>query len=285
MVEIQNLSFSYRKRERNPLFFDLSLDLSVGGIYGLLGKNGAGKTTLLRLMSGQLSVDGGRCTVLGVDPRSRTPELLRQVFFLPEEFYVPPISGINYRNVYAPFYPEFDSERFTGLCAEFEIDPAQKLSRLSYGQKKKFLLAFALATGCRLLLLDEPTNGLDIPSKRQLRRSVVSSIGDGQVILVSTHQVRDMENLIDPIVVINDGRIVFFHDIDTVSRALIVSSEPAEPTDASAIYAERSVGGYTAVRRGAGAGSTIDLELLFNAIVASPDRVGEACSEVEERHE
>lgn len=280
MVQIKNLAFSYKKRGKNPsLFSDLALDLDQGGIYGLLGKNGAGKTSLLRLMSGQLFPHAGSCSVLGENPADRTPSLLSQIYFLPEEFHVPPISGNAYREIYATFYPNFDVARFAELIGEFELDPEQRLSSLSYGQKKKFLLAFALATRCRVLLLDEPTNGLDIPSKRQFRRSVAATAADNQIILISTHQVRDMENLIDPIIVIDSGKIVFFHELDLVSRAMSVSTDVSEPRGESVLYVEKSVTGYTALKKGAGTGSAVDLELLFNALMSSSEQIEEACIE------
>lgn len=278
MISIESLSFSYGGHDRKPLFRDLSLNIGHGGIYGLLGRNGTGKTTLLRLMSGQLFPHGGRCTVLDRDPADRAPELLRNVFFLPEEFRVPAITGHAYVSLYAPFYPGFDSSRFTTLAMELEVDLGQRLSTLSFGQKKKFLLAFALSTGCRMLFFDEPTNGLDIPSKRQFRRTVAASLAAGQVILISTHQVRDMENLIDPIIVLEKGRIVFFHGLDVVSRALAMSHEPVPPAD-DAVYAEQTMGGYTVLRRRRGDATPVDLELLFNAIIQAPERVEQACAE------
>lgn len=282
MIHIEDLAFSYKRRgTRSALFAGLSLDLEQGGIYGLLGRNGAGKTSLLRLISGQLFRSSGNCTVLGQEPQSRRPSLLRQIYFLPEEFHVPQISGYAYLDAYAPFYPAFDAGRFTELVSEFEIDPEAKLSSCSYGQKKKFLLAFALASGCRVLILDEPTNGLDIPSKRQFRRAVAASLGEHQLFLISTHQVRDMENLIDPIIILESGRIVFNRRIEDVSTRMSVANETNEPTGSGVIYSEKNVGGYTVLRRGAGSGGAVDLELLFNAIVESPAEVNAACDGLE----
>lgn len=279
MIHVEDLSFSYSRRGSRPdLFSGLSIELDCGGIYGLLGKNGAGKTSLLRIITGQIFRDRGECRVLGYEPGLRDPRLLREIYFLPEEFRVPSIPGTAYVDTYAPFYPGFDPKRFGELAAELEIDPGRKLSSCSYGQKKKFLLAFALASGCRILLLDEPTNGLDIPSKRQFRRAVAASIGDDQIFLISTHQVRDMEHLIDPIIVLESGSIVFFHDLDRARKALSVSEEPSLPDDDGVVYAEKGVGGYTVVRTGGRDDREVDLELLFNAVIESPDRINAVCS-------
>ena len=273
MITINDLSFSYG---RESLFEGLDLSLESGGIYGLLGRNGAGKTSLLRIISGQLYRHGGACAVLGFDPSRRIPELLSEIYFLPEEFHIPSIRADAYLRAYAPFYPKFDEGRFSELVEEFELNIEKRLSAFSYGQKKKFLLAFALASGSRILLLDEPTNGLDIPSKRQFRRAVAASLTDEQVFLISTHQVRDMENLIDPIIVLDQGRIVFSRQIDDVAGRLSVSVEPAAPTGPDVVYTEKSLGGYTVLRVRPSNNASIDLELLFNAIVDPDSRLTSA---------
>ncbi len=279
MISIKDLSFSYG-RER--LFEGLDLSLESGGIYGLLGRNGAGKTSLLRIISGQLYRHSGECAALGFDPARRLPDFLSDIYFLPEEFYIPPIRADLYLSSYAPFYPRFDEARFTELASMFEISLEKRLSKLSYGQKKKFLLAFALASGCRILLLDEPTNGLDIPSKRQFRRAVAASITEDQVFMISTHQVRDMENLIDPVIVLEGGKIVFFRDLDYVASNFSVSVETDRASDPEVVYTEKSLGGYTVMRKNPSNNANIDLELLFNAIVDPDSQLLSALPEKEE---
>ncbi len=279
MISIKDLSFSYG---RQRLFEGLDLSLESGGIYGLLGRNGAGKTSLLRIIAGQLYRHEGECEALGVDPARRLPDFLSDLYFLPEEFHIPSILPEQYLGSYAPFYPRFDETRFTELASELELSLDKRLSKLSYGQKKKFLLVFALASGCRILLLDEPTNGLDIPSKRQFRRAVAASITERQVFLISTHQVRDMENLIDPVIVLEGGKIVFFHDLDYVTSRLSVSVEPSMPDDPDVVYTEKSLGGYTVIRSSRSNNANIDLELLFNAIVDPDSRLLNKISSKEE---
>ncbi|WP_319562009.1 ABC transporter ATP-binding protein [Marispirochaeta sp.] len=265
MLTLENLSFAYT---REGLFRDLDLVLEPGMIYGLLGKNGAGKTSLLRLISGQLFPSGGNLEVLGFDPRLRQPGMLRDIYFLPEEFPVPRLTGTRYLALNSPFYPRFDRERFLELCDGFQIDPAWSLSQVSLGQKKKFLLAFGLASGVRLLILDEPTNGLDIPSKRQFRRLAASSLGEDQTILISTHQVRDMENLIDPVVILDSGHILFTGTIDSIARKFRMSLETSEPLPSDAFYFEKVPGGYSVVRMNhEGDESHVDLEVFFNMVI------------------
>jgi ABC-2 type transport system ATP-binding protein len=271
VIEIKSLRFGYK---RQPLFRDLQLRLEAGNIYGLLGKNGAGKTTLLKLIAGLRFAQGGSCRVLGHDPARRPAKLLEDLYFIPEEFYVPPLTPAVYRRLYAPFYPRFSREAFEEYRREFELSEEKKLSELSYGQKKKFLLAFALASRCRLLLLDEPTNGLDIPSKSQFRRLLARAGEEDQIILVSTHQVRDMENLIDPVIILDEGRIIFQQPMHEVSRRLAVRLVQEEPDPATVLFADKTLGGFLVVRENDDDQETrIDLETLFNTVVGSRERV------------
>ncbi len=248
--------------------------MEAGNIYGLLGKNGAGKTSLLKLITGLRFPQGGSCRVLGYNPQHRPPELLEEIYFIPEEFYVPPILPGLYQQLYAPFYPRFDGSAFSRYMREFELDSSKKLTELSYGQKKKFLLAFGMATRCRLFILDEPTNGLDIPSKSQFRQLLAHISGEERTILISTHQVRDMENLIDPILILDEGRIIFQQSMLEVSRRLEVRLEQDPPAEEDVLYSDKVLGGYVVVRKNTGSEETgIDLETLFNAVTRNPDPI------------
>lgn len=271
MIEMRSVTFAYRRKR--PLFEGLDVTLEAGTIYGLLGRNGAGKTTMLKLMCGLLFPRSGSVRVLGFDPAERSPSLQQDILFIPEEFATPPLSVRAYRASYAPLYPGFRGEEFERHLAEFQIDSEAHMEEMSYGQKKKVLLAFGLAAHTRLLVLDEPTNALDIPSKGQFRRLLAGSADEERVIVVSTHQVRDMENLIDPITILEDGRIIFQHGLDEITSRIRVTHTPERPDDA--LYAEQAMGGYAAVvPNGDGRDSRIDLELLFNAVTSNPDLMG-----------
>ena len=198
MVSIRDLHFAYR---RKPVFSGLSLDLQPGYIYGLLGRNGTGKSTLLRNLAGLLSPRRGKVLVGGLEPRRRQPEFLRKVLLLPEEFHVPAISVKRWVDSQAPFYPNFSREMLERTLREFSIayDDSSRLTELSYGQQKKVLIALALSANTPLLLMDEPTNGLDILSKSQFRKVIAGALTGEKCILISTHQVKDLENLIDQV--------------------------------------------------------------------------------------
>ena len=265
------MSFGYGKKR---LFSGLDLELAPGNIYGLLGKNGAGKTTLLKIICGLRLAQQGTCRVLGFDPSKRPAPMLEDICFIAEELSVPALTPSLYESLHAPFYPRFDHEALRSYRSEFEIPSDKKLSELSYGQKKKFLIAFGLASRCRLLLMDEPSNGLDIPSKSQFRRLLARAGGTDQVILVSTHQVRDMENLIDPIIILDEGKIIFQQAMTAVGARLRAGIEAVEPADDRVLYAEKTLGGYAVLRESSGEEETsVDLETLFNAVTAPGSKV------------
>jgi ABC-2 type transport system ATP-binding protein len=271
MITIHKLGFGYG---RHRLFTDLDLQLTPGGIHGLLGKNGVGKTTLLKLISGLRFAQKGECRILGYDPRKRSPGLLEDLYFIPEEIFVPPIPMKTYERIYAPFYPRFDRSTLHEYAIEFDLAVKKKLTELSYGQKKKFLLAFGLATNCRLLLLDEPTNGLDIPSKSQFRKILASTLTDERIIIVSTHQVRDMENLIDTIIILENGTIIFNQNIHAITKRLVVQVEHDLSDAEHILYSSEVLGGHAVVRENiAGEDSRIELETLFNAVIANRDEI------------
>ncbi|MBS2212564.1 ABC transporter ATP-binding protein [Carboxylicivirga mesophila] len=262
MITINNLSFAYKKQA--PLFKDLSLEEGAGQIIGLLGKNGAGKTTLLQLISGLLTPNSGEISVNGQIPIKRSPEFLEQIYFVPEEFIMPTVKIFKYVEAHAGFYPRFDRNLFNDLIKQFELDQNKVLSKMSHGQKKKFRIAFALSTKCQVIILDEPTNGLDIPSKAIFRQMVAGALEDDQTVLISTHQVKDVETLIDKILLVDNGRIIFNNTIIDLSEKYdfkIVSHLPEQ-----VLYSELNPMGYKVVTAANGSTSEVDIELLFNAI-------------------
>ena len=250
---------------------DLSLTLQTGRIHGLLGKNGEGKSTLLKLMSGLVFPKSGNVDVMGFVPAARKPEMLSEIFFLPEELPVLNISVQNLQNVYAPFYPNFDAQLFDKFLNEFDVqDKKAMLTRLSHGQKKKVMIAFGLATNTKLLLMDEPTNGLDIPSKAQFRRMVASVIDDNRCMVISTHQVHDLDGLIDSITIMDRHEIVFNRTLEEISQKLCFRMADRNQTDEKVIYSEDTLRGQVQVCvNTTGEESKVDIEMLFSAVLAN----------------
>jgi ABC-2 type transport system ATP-binding protein len=216
MIQIDHLDFWYKKDK--PVFTDLSLSLRSGHIYGLLGKNGSGKSTLLKNIAGLAFPAAGRCMVHGMSSAKRPVSLLEQLFFLPEEVYVPQLTPGAFLKGTAGFYPRFSVTDFYSNLKTLDVDPEAVMSRMSYGQQKKVMIAFGLATNTSLVIMDEPTNGLDIPSKVQFRKLIASGLTEDRCVIISTHQVRDLDSLIDTILVLDDRRIVVNRSVDELTE-------------------------------------------------------------------
>ena len=272
MINFSNVKFGYKKKK--PLFDDFNIGFMPGNIYGLLGKNGAGKTTLLKLISGLLYPQSGSCTFENYATMKRKPEILSEIFFLPENSYLPSVTFKEYIELYAPFYRNFDSNRFLKYLSDLEIEGAGNITSLSYGQKKKFSIAFALAANTKVLLLDEPTNGLDIPAKSVFRKLVASSVSEEKIFIISTHQVRDMKHLIDPILILDEGEIIFNRQIAEIEKRLSLELMREKPEIDDALYYENTLGGYAVLTENKnGSENEIDIELLFNAVVDKNKKV------------
>ena len=279
MITVKQLSFGYTRR-RN-IFDSLSLELPKGSIVGLLGRNGEGKTTLLKLLYGQLLRRQGELKVLDSDPKHRAVSFLQQVYLLPEEFRVPPISIRSFFDISAPFYPNYDEAVAKELIDIFGLQWDMNLKKISQGQKKKALIAFALSLRVPLLLLDEPTNGLDIPSKGEFRRTVARYTTEEQTIIISTHQVRDLEQLIDRILIMERGSIFCNATVADITERLSFKLITPELAD-KALYSEPSAVGTVGILPSDGSEeseSNYSMELFFNAVISERDRILQALSE------
>ncbi len=269
MIEIQNLSFGYKRKKL--LYKNLTLSLNVGSIYGLLGKNGAGKSTLLKNFIGLLFPKGGKISVNGYEPKKRWPSFLETIYFIPEEVYVPALTVEGYKKLFSPFYPAFNEEQFYNYLEQLDVKDKGKLNGLSFGQQKKFIIAFALACNTKVLLLDEPTNGLDIPSKIKFRKLIASIFTDDKIIFISTHQIRDLDNLIDRVIIVDNGELLLNASVGDISEKLCFKtvSELSRPDEI--LYSEESLKGFNIVTKNTKAeDSKVNLEHLFNAITEKP---------------
>ncbi|MCP4295571.1 MAG: ABC transporter ATP-binding protein [Proteobacteria bacterium] len=247
--------------------------IDSGGIKGLLGRNGAGKTTLLKLIAGLLFPQQGSCEIFGKSSSLRAPATLRNIYFIPEEFQLPAIKIGKYQKLYSPFYPLFDQESFRMYLKEFSLDPELKLEQLSFGQKKKFLISFALATSCQLVLMDEPTNGLDIPSKGQFRKVLSSTSLEERCFIISTHQVRDIEQLLDSVLILDEGTLLLDQSLDRLKEKLLLTHQKELPQGDESIYYEEERGGYLILSENhSEKKSEMDLELLFNSLINQPQK-------------
>lgn len=273
MLQVENISFSYRRGKKNVLN-DFSLSLQEGRVYGLLGKNGAGKSTLLYLMSGLLTAKHGKVMYHGVDVRRRLPVTLQDMFLVPEEFELPSISLVSYIELNSQFYPRFSKEDMVKYLHFFEMDMDVNLGALSMGQKKKIFMSFALATNTSLLLMDEPTNGLDIPGKSQFRKFIASGMSDNKTIVISTHQVRDIDKVLDHVLIMDNSHVLLDQSTASIcSKLLFLESDDRELAK-TALYTLPSVqGNFLMLPNEADEESEINLELLFGATLAAPEKI------------
>ena len=271
MITINTLDFSYKNA---AVFKNISLNFKRGNVYGLLGENGVGKTTLLKLICGLQHPTAGTCTVDEFVPSERNPYFLQNIFFLPEEVITDDTTPEKFVKKLGVFYPRYDHEYFLNLMNELEVDATKKFDALSYGQKKKALLACALSLRTDYLLLDEPTNGLDIPSKALFRKVILQHCTDETTVIISTHQVKDVENLIDPIVILDHDEVLLNATFEEISSKLYFEYG-AERSD-DALYSEMMPGGYINVLpNNFEMESKVNVEALFNAVRNNKKKIRE----------
>ena len=277
IMQVERIAFNYGWRQQKSVFSDFSLSLERGKVYGLLGLNGAGKSTLIYLMAGLLTPKSGRVTIDGCNVRDRFPSTLGNMFIVPEEFELPRMSLKEYATLNGALYPRFSYEDMLHNLEIFDINPEIKsLSSLSMGQKKKVLMSFAFATHTDLMLMDEPTNGLDIPGKSQFRRLVASEMSDNRTIVISTHQVRDIDNCIEHVVIIDNSKVLLDESVARITSKLQFVENATAAEAKSSIYSQPSVTGYSIVAPSNGGDETeINLETLFNATLGNRDKITE----------
>ena len=268
MIQIKDIDFRYPS-SKHLVFRDFSLELKENNIYGLLGKNGTGKSTLLYLISGLLRQQQGTVLVDGISAQDRRAEMLKDIFMVPEEFELPNVSLATYVKMNQEFYPNFSQEVLDHCLKDFDLPLSLKLNELSMGQKKKVFMSFALATGTRFLLMDEPTNGLDIPSKSQFRKVIANNMTEDRTLIISTHQVHDVESLLDHIIIMNQSQLLLDASVSDICEKYIFEYRNPQEMDDTVLYAEPTLQGNAAIcKRQEGEQETqMNLELLFNAVI------------------
>ena len=262
MIEIKDLAFSYGK---TPILKSITTTLEEGRIYGLLGENGVGKTTLLTLLCGLKKVCSGSITTDGENPFDRTPTLLQNQFYLPDEVLPVAMKAECFAKERGAFWPDYDHSKFLEIMKEFENDPAKKMNQMSAGQLKKTYISLALACGCKYIFMDEPTNGLDVPSKTQFRSAIMKYTSDDSTIVISTHQVRDLENIIDPIIILDRQDVLLNASVEEITSKLYF--DYGTQLHPESLYSEQLPGGFIQVYpNSTGEDSKINVEALFNAV-------------------
>lgn len=262
MIRIEKLGFSYGQV---PVLKNITMNLEPGKIYGLLGENGVGKTTLLTLLAGLKKPLQGSIDIDGSAPYSRAPQVLENQFYLADEMLPVPMKAAEYAQITGEFWPNYKQDTFEEIMELFENTSDKKMNEMSTGQLKKTYISLALALGCKYLFLDEPTNGLDIPSKAQFRSALMKYTGEDSTIVISTHQVRDLENIIDPIIILDRQDVLLNASLEEISRKLYF--DYGTQLHPESLYSEQLPGGFIQVYPNAeGADSKVNIEALFNAV-------------------
>jgi ABC-2 type transport system ATP-binding protein len=266
MIEYKDATFIYPNGSAD-VFDNLNLTIADGHIYGLLGKNGSGKSTMLLLMAGLLRPTSGEVTMNGVATSNRLPETLSDTFIVPDEFDLPAITMNRYVKIYAPFYHDFSKEILTQCLDDFGLSADIRLDKLSLGEKKKIYVSFAVATRTRLLIMDEPTNGMDIPSKSIFRKMIARDMTEEQTIIISTHQIHDIESLLEHVLIIKEDKDVYSSSMAELMQKYTFEYRSEGEKNDDVLYSEPSVHGNAVIAENHGKDeSTVNIELLFNAV-------------------
>ncbi len=273
MLNIRNCTFNYRHKGE-PTIDDFSLQLREGGVYGLLGSNGAGKTTLLQLISGLLTPVSGKVTLDGENTRLRHPSTLEKIFFVPEEIELPPLKLDSFINLNGALYPNFSKEEMYHHLDTFGLPRDIRLDKLSMGQKKKVALSFAMACNTKILLMDEPTNGLDIPAKSAFRKYVIESMSDDRIFVISTHQVRDVSQILDHILIMDKQKVLLDRTVSEIQDKMKFTETTDSGLIDNALYAVKGLGGASVILKNEdGDDSELNIELLFDFAISNPEKL------------
>lgn len=273
MLNIKNCTFNYRHKGE-PTIDDFSLQLKEGGVYGLLGSNGAGKTTLLQLISGLLTPVSGEVTLDGENTRLRHPSTLEKIFFVPEEIDLPPLKLDTFIDLNGALYPKFSKEEMYHHLDTFGLPRDIRLDKLSMGQKKKVALSFAMACNTKILLMDEPTNGLDIPAKSAFRKYVIESMSDDRIFVISTHQVRDVSQILDHILIMDKRKVLLDRTVSEIQDKMKFTETVNNELINNALYAVKGLGGASVILPNEdGDDSELNIELLFDFAISDPEKL------------
>ena len=271
MITIKDLGFSYGDK---AVLKNITMTLEEGRIYGLLGENGVGKTTLLTLLCGLKAVKAGSIDTDGHNPYDREPSFLADQYYLSDEVAAMNMTALDYAKNYGKFWDGFDMDKFVEIMGVFENDPAQKMNKMSFGQLKKTYISFALACNTKYLFMDEPTNGLDIPAKSQFRKIIARHATEDRTIVISTHQVRDIEFLLDHILCISGSHLQLDKPVQEICDCLCFQQVETGVTPSDCLYSEPSMRGEAVITANeAGVETTLNLELLFNALQVNPEGI------------
>ena len=193
---------------------NVNLTLERGKIIGLLGPNGSGKTTLIKLINGLLTPTLGELTINGLKP---CPETKAVIAYLPDKDYLPDYMKVSELvDYFADFYNNFDKERAFKMLEHLQIEPSQRFKTLSKGTKEKVQLILTMSRRADLYVLDEPIGGVDPAARDYILNTIISNYEENSTVLISTHLIADIENILDDVIFIQNGQIVLHDTVDNI---------------------------------------------------------------------
>lgn len=211
LLSVRNLT---KKYNYFPALSNISFDLESGRIVGLLGPNGSGKTTLIKTICGLLQPDEGGVLVMG-NPVG--VESKKVISYLPDSTYLG--TGMTVReviNYFKDFYADFDEARAYDMLAKLNINASTRLKTMSKGTKEKVQLILVMSRRARLYILDEPIAGVDPAARDYILNTIISNYDRESSILISTHLISDVENILDDVIFLKEGNIVRFSSVDEI---------------------------------------------------------------------
>lgn len=212
LLEILNLTKVYEKRK--IAVNQMNLTVPRGRIVGLLGPNGSGKTTLIKMISGLLVPTEGTIRINGNEPGPQTKSV---VSYLPEKTYFRESMRVEQLITYfADFYSDFNAHKALEMLQNLQIDVSRPLKTLSKGTKEKVQLIMVMSREAQLYLLDEPIAGVDPAARDYILRTIITNYNENATILISTHLISDIENVLDDVVFVRDGRVLLADTVENI---------------------------------------------------------------------
>lgn len=219
MIEVRNVMKEF---DGFRALDDISMTVPTGAVYGLVGPNGAGKSTIIRHLTGIYRQDAGEITIDGA-PVFENPEVKSRIAYIPDDiFYYANASIREMMDFYRSIYPHFDAERFKKLADVFGLDPKRQMRRLSKGMQKQAAFWIAVSLRPEILILDEPVDGLDPVMRRRIWSIIMADVAEnGTTVLVSSHNLRELEDVCDSVGIMNKGKIMIERSLNELQENIV----------------------------------------------------------------